>query len=337
MRIWDGHGSRLRTRFAPSIRNALAAPTLPTASCAGRETVSENEWRESREEANWTRVKIYQINMDRDQERAAFMSCDTMQKLLGRTEVDPSIYDEVFSADLEPVSLEELFVQFNSDYHPLYRGRSMSVSDVVVIEPEGIPVLVGEIKGRSPYGGSFTHRYTDLAEYNLAIEDLREKDMEFEAHDMVGLNIPAYESGAFFCNDIGFEKVEFDEGRTQKPGNLMRVVYVEPNRPAYEAEIANDLDHLQKAVGGLIEPIYTEDGMLIVGNDEAKLMGMAGNRHLGDSVLAGPFFVCGDDGEDFCSLTDEEAARAMERFAEPEQISQAEVQADMGFTIISIG
>jgi DNA primase len=48
-------------------------------------------------------------------------------------------------------------------------------------------------------------------------------------------------------------------------------------------------------------------------------------------------FGCGEGGDDFCSLTDEEAARAMARFAEPEQISQAEVEADMGFTIITLG
>ena len=265
------------------------------------------------------------------------MSRDTMQKFLDRTKVDPSVYDEVFSADLDPISLEDLFVQFNSDYHPLYRGRSMSVSDVVVIEPEGIPMLVGEIHGRLPTGGKFSQQFTDLIAYNLKIEELQERDIDFEANDMVGLNIPAVDPGAFFCDDIGFEKIAFDESLTQKPDNLMRVVYVEPNRPAYEAEILRDLEHMQQAVGGLIEPIYTEDGMLIVGNDEAKLMGMEGNRHLGDSVLAGPFFVCGEDGDDFCSLTDEEAVAAMERFAEPEHISQAEVHEDMGFTIISIG
>ena len=256
-----------------------------------------------------------------------------MNRLTGQATIDASLYDEVFDAELDPKSLEALFIQFNSEWHPLYRGRSMSVSDVVVIEPEGIPCLVGEITGRSPYGGSFTHRFTDLVEYNLEIENLREKDIDFEAHDMVGLNIPAVESGAFFCDNIGFEKIDFDESRTQKPDNLLRVVYVEPNRPAYKAEVLNDLDHLQKAVGGLIEPIYLDDGAILVCNDEAKLRGMEGNRRLGDSVIAGPFFVCGEDGDDFGSLSDEETASYLERFAEPEEISQAEVRADMGFVI----
>ena len=279
------------------------------------------------------RVKIYQIDLDRDQKNVGFRSLEETRITLGQDTIDASVYEEVFNADMEPASLEELFVQFNSVGHPLHRGRSMSVSDVVVIEPEGIPFLVGEIKGSSPLGGCFTRRFTDLVEYNLEIESLREQDIDFEAHDMVGLKIPAVESGAFFCDSVGFEKIAFDESQTHKPDNLMRVVYVEPNRPAYEATILHDLEHMQKAVDGYIEPVYLEDGLVVVGNEEAKLRGMAGNRHIGEIIMAGPFFVCGEGHEDFCSLTDEEAASAMKRFDEPEQISQQEVETDMGFTI----
>ena len=281
-----------------------------------------------------TRVKIYQIDLDRDHNHAAFRSLEDLERLTGKSVVDPSLYEEVFNAELDPKSLEELFIQFNSEWHPLHRGRSMSVSDVVVIEPEGIPYLVGEIKGSSPMGGSFTHRYTDLAEYNSEIQSLRDQNIDFVAHDMVGLKIPAVESGAFFCDSIGFEKIDFDESQTHKPDNLMRVVYVEPNRPAYEATILHDLEHMQKAVDGYIEPVYLEDGLVVVGNEEAKLRGMTGNRHVGEIIMAGPFFVCGESYEDFCSLTDEETAKYMERLAEPEEISQAEVRADMGYTII---
>ena len=279
------------------------------------------------------RVKIYQINLDRDQGHAAFWPLEDLKKLTGKSDVDPSLYEEVFNAELDPKSLEELFFQFNSKWHPLHRGRSMSVSDVVVIEPEGIPYLVGEIKGSSPLSGSFIRRFTDLAEYNLEIESLREQNSSFEAHDMVGLKIPAVEPGAFFCDSVGFEKIVFDESQTHKPDNLMRVVYVEPNRPAYEVTILHDLEHMQKAVDGYIEPVYLEDGLVVIGNEEAKLRGMPGNRHIGNIIMAGPFFVCGESYEDFCSLTDEEATSAMERFAEPEEISQAEVVADLGFTI----
>lgn len=115
--------------------------------------------------------------------------------------------------------------------------------------------------------------------------------------------------------------------------SVYRVVYVEPGKPAVEKEIGTDLHDLQAAVGGLIECIYNRDGTIIVANDEAKLLGMEGNRRLDNgSVIAGPFFVIGDAGENFRSLTDAEVSRYLQVYAEPQQISQREVQADMGFT-----
>lgn len=39
----------------------------------------------------------------------------------------------------------------------------------------------------------------------------------------------------------------------------MKVVMVEPKKPAYITEIGNDLESMKKAVGGYIEPIYYLD------------------------------------------------------------------------------
>lgn len=117
-----------------------------------------------------------------------------------------------------------------------------------------------------------------------------------------------------------------------KPASY-RVVYVEPGKPAVEKKIGTDLQDLQAEVGGLIECIYNRDGTIIVANDEGKLLGMEGNRRLGNgSVIAGPFFVIGDAGENFRSLTDAEVSRYLQQYAQPQQISQRDVQADMGFT-----
>ena len=116
--------------------------------------------------------------------------------------------------------------------------------------------------------------------------------------------------------------------------SMYRVVYVEPGKPAVEKRIGTKLEDLQAEVGGLIECIYSHnDGTIIVANDEAKLIGMEGNRRLGNgSIIAGPFFVIGDAGEEFRSLTDAEVGRYLRQYAEPQLISQREVQADMGFT-----
>lgn len=189
-------------------------------------------------------------------------------------DVDPSTYDEVFSGNVDCENLEDVFARFNTEGHPLHRGHSLSVSDVVLAE-----------------------------------------------------------NGAFFCDTIGFKGIDFDESKAHKPDSLLQIVYVEPNRPPFVSEVSNDLKSLQRAVCGYIEPIYLGDGTILVGNEEAKLKGMEGNRHIGESIIAGPFFIVGEDDDNFRSLTDDEAQRYMERFAEPEQISQQEAEGDMGFTL----
>ena len=110
----------------------------------------------------------------------------------------------------------------------------------------------------------------------------------------------------------------------------MRVVYVEPHKPPYETDIPQTLEAEQKAVGGLIEMVDNGDGTCIICNEEGKLIGMEANRRFGDGagIIAGPFFVCGLDDEDFRGLTDEEAERYLARFAEPEEISDEELADD---------
>jgi hypothetical protein len=216
------------------------------------------------------KVKIYQINHNRDKDNVKFRSlCDIK-------ELNSNIYDEVFNGELETDNLESIYTKFNTEGHPLHRGHSLSISDIVVTD-----------------------------------------------------------NGAFYCDRVGFKKVDFDEGQTQKPDNLMRVVYVEPHKPAYEAEIENSIQGEQRAVQGLIELVYNDDDTIIVCNDEGKLIGMDGNRRLdnGTTIIAGPFFVVGDDGEDFRSLTDDEVEKYVNRFSEPEDITREEVEGDMGFAI----
>ena len=123
---------------------------------------------------------------------------------------------------------------------------------------------------------------------------------------------------------------------------MMKVVMVEPNKPAYITEIEHSLKGMKEAVGGLIEPIYylDEPRTVMVGNEEAKLIGMEGNRRFGDRIVAGPFFICGEkmteDGMDFCSLSDELCEKYVQKFAVPESISQDEVEQDMGITLIGL-
>lgn len=83
------------------------------------------------------KIKIFQVNMERDLKRVMFMDLCTLEKLFGTRSVDPSVYDLVFNGDVDvggvdaSADLEEIFRIFNLQHPDDYVGRSMSVSDIV--------------------------------------------------------------------------------------------------------------------------------------------------------------------------------------------------------------
>jgi hypothetical protein len=117
----------------------------------------------------------------------------------------------------------------------------------------------------------------------------------------------------------------------------LNVLCVEPGKVPREATLQNDLHAMQDAVGGLIEVISMEKDVCILCNDEAKLIGLEGNRRVGNDVIAGTFYVlgCSEDG-DLTSLPDEKMKEYAKRFHEPEVITQQEIEATTGFTFVEL-
>lgn len=178
------------------------------------------------------RVKVYQINGEKEKSGTVPPEYNNLSEHQKLNYINASLYDEVFSGDVEYDSIEDLENMFNENGHPLYRGEALKTSDIVVTD-----------------------------------------------------------GGAFYYDAGTLRGVYFDETLAEKPKNLLKVVYVEPKRKPFEAEIRNTLSSEQKAVGGLIEVISNDDGTLLVANEEAKLIGMEGNRRIGNgvSIIAGPF------------------------------------------------
>ena len=209
------------------------------------------------------RTKIYQINPDRDANREMFMGSAHREVSGLPQEVDPSIYDRVFNAEIAEKDLEAIYRRFNVEGHPLFRGHSLSVSDVVVTD-----------------------------------------------------------SGAYFCDSIGFKRIPFDEDLALVPPDTLRCVCVEPSRPAYIAEVGAKLEDLQKAVGGYIEVVAPfSDPVVIVCDDEGILKGSPPCRAFLDvdariitNVLVGTFLVVGQGVENFTSLSDSLAAKYADVF-----------------------
>lgn len=84
-------------------------------------------------------IRIYQINLDRDVNRVAFDGLEYLERFHGSTEIHSSIYDKVYDGEADCQSLEGVFGMFNTALPADYRGRSLSVSDVVeIVEAENV-------------------------------------------------------------------------------------------------------------------------------------------------------------------------------------------------------
>lgn len=113
----------------------------------------------------------------------------------------------------------------------------------------------------------------------------------------------------------------------QHERDTIQVVLLEPGKQARITEIGASLEEMQAAVGGYIEAIYPfSEEVALVCNEEAKLIGMPLNRALRQEesgeildIIAGPCFLCDCAGENFGSLSREQAVRYANQFRFPEQ------------------
>ena len=111
------------------------------------------------------------------------------------------------------------------------------------------------------------------------------------------------------------------------------VLMVAPGEPPKVVKIKDDLDSLQKAVSigadyqGLIEFVGLRNGDCIMCNEEGKLIGLEGNRRLGDDILVGVFYIMSEneDGE-LISLTDRKIKHYTNVFWEPETFDREEIE-----------
>lgn len=78
-------------------------------------------------------IAIYQINMQRDYNRVAFESYERLGLEEDPGNLDSEIYDRVFEGEVDCDNLEDVYRMFNLNHPEGYRGRSLSVSDIVEI------------------------------------------------------------------------------------------------------------------------------------------------------------------------------------------------------------
>ena len=283
------------------------------------------------------RVRIYQMNIDRDNQMLKFRNYDEFLKKGG---INPSQYDCVFYGDLEAKNLDDVFTILNRDKKPgTFQGHSLSVSDVVEIIGD-VPKVYGRVEFFDPKGNVYEWvECSNKEELDALVRDSFEhaqacKPVVYE--EGAELAVP----GMFFCEPAGWQPIYFYIAKCGKMQGV-RALMIQPGKTPVEVGVIDDLEGWQRAVSepgerGLMEVTYPfEDNAVMVGNEEAKLIGMKGNRRIHDSVYAGPLFIVGDDGEgEFCDLTDEQIRAYSKQFENPEDISDEEVQNDLGYKII---
>ena len=84
-------------------------------------------------------IKLYQVNKERDVHSVMFESLEKTLNILNSSTINSSIYDLVYSGEVEAKTLDDVYAIFNIYRPEDYVGRSMSVSDVVeIIEDDKI-------------------------------------------------------------------------------------------------------------------------------------------------------------------------------------------------------
>jgi hypothetical protein len=126
--------------------------------------------------------------------------------------------------------------------------------------------------------------------------------------------------------DVEFESNEGKEITAETvPDNTIEVLMVEPGQYPHIERIGADLASLQKAVDGYIQAVYPyEDSVVLVCAEEGKLEGKPLNRAMRDEkgeiydIIAGKFFICGLDEDNFASLPKELQTKYKNKLRQPE-------------------
>ena len=286
------------------------------------------------------RINIYQIDSDKDTNRVKFEGYEETLKYGGIT---PAIYKCVFHGDVDG-DLEAVYCTFNHPDHPgTFQGHSLSLSDIIeVVDTETTPYGIVEYLRKDSDGNPYVDSRMFCDTQEEFDDEVWRCELNNEDISSVVLRNDI-EVGSYFVDHVGFKKLdEFDTTKCAEMDGL-RMLMIQPHRTPIVTFVREDIDDLQRAVSdhgedSRIQYTYPfDDDCMVLGNDDAKCIGMEGNRRFGESIYAGPIFITRDNhNSGLCSLTDEQVQKYSEMFAEPQDISQDEVQADMGFTFIPL-
>ena len=296
-------------------------------------------------------VKIYQINADRDVNNLMFLSMFNLKKQGFDERINSEIYDLVFEGDVNAFNLEDIYYTFNEKIPHEYKGRSLSVSDVVEVSGDE------KIKDGFYFCDRFRFKSVEFDNTacrnilstekmrNLNIDDIRFEFPEGTAVKLIKMdNEPQMYEGlkgiVTSVDDIGQIHVKWENGSTlalntktdifekDTLNRKLTVLLVEPKKFPKEIQIDDTLEAKQGLVDGYIEEYMPfEDEVALVCNEEGKMKNMPLNRAIYDKdkniadIIAGPFFIVRAplDSEKYESLPKELVDKYSKKFQYPEK------------------
>ena len=230
------------------------------------------------------KVRIYQINDDRDTNMLMFRNYEFMTETLKLDKVPSESYDKIYDGEVDCKTKEDIYTKFNIDHPEDFRGHSLSVSDVV------------EIYESNTVKNGF---------YFCDSVGFREVDFTPElCHTSERFNTPPEN---LFVIHLQADK-------------LAKVVEVEDDYKAMQKLVGGYMQTISLYDDGVL--LVCNDEGKINGSPLNRAIYDETEKEMVE-IIAGDCFICGVEGENFASLSPEMTVKYMEIFKYPEMFFRA--------------
>ncbi len=169
-----------------------------------------------------------------------------------------------------------------------------------------------------------------MKEFEITITETLEKTVSIEANtkeEALQIADEMWKKEYIVLDSDNFVDVNYksDNGKELEHSNNLEVLLVEPGQYPKMTTIEAKLSSMQELVGGNIQAVsYFDEPVMLICNEEGKINGSELNRAIRDDsgnmvdIIAGTFFICGVDEENFKSLPPEHRAKFEKMFKNPE-------------------
>lgn len=96
--------------------------------------------------------------------------------------------------------------------------------------------------------------------------------------------------------------IDISHSPDRKPRGFIKALIKRPGRPAETVYIRNTLESFQKAVGGYVEAVTLASDLVIICNEEGRLLRLPHNCNICNVDFVGTIILTGSNGDDFASL-----------------------------------